>query len=242
MPINLFQDGDILTADSVNQYFMDQALIVFEDATDRNNAFNETPGDDITKPDLQEGRICYLKSDSKIYIYTGSAWTPQLALIESGVVTSDNILNETITNIDIAPDAQIALTKLANGALPSGITVASANITNLTLKTEDIEAGAVTSEKLGTNLALTGPITITGDSSIVFEGATANDFETTLTVVDPTGDRTITLPNISGTVVTTGDSGTVSETMINYTTVPKQTVSMDNPSGGKQHDIWIKVA
>jgi hypothetical protein len=42
-------------------------------------------------------------------------------------------------------------------------------------------------------------------SSIVLEGATANNFETTLTVVDPTADRTITFPNASGTVALTSD-------------------------------------
>jgi hypothetical protein len=41
--------------------------------------------------------------------------------------------------------------------------------------------------------------------SIIFEGATANDYETTLAVVDPTADRTITLPNASGTVALTSD-------------------------------------
>ena len=39
----------------------------------------------------------------------------------------------------------------------------------------------------------------TGDIS--FEGATANDFETTLTVTDPTADQTITLPNQTGTAM-----------------------------------------
>jgi hypothetical protein len=52
------------------------------------------------------------------------------------------------------------------------------------------------------------------ESSIVFEGATADDYETTLTVVDPTADRTITLPNVTGTVVTSGDTGTVTATML----------------------------
>jgi hypothetical protein len=68
-----------------------------------------------------------------------------------------------------------------------------------------------------TNKTLTSPI-ITGltlnDSSIVFEGATADAFETTLTVTDPTADRTITFPNVTGTVVTTGDTGTVTSTML----------------------------
>jgi hypothetical protein len=43
------------------------------------------------------------------------------------------------------------------------------------------------------------------ESSITFEGATANDFETTLAVTDPTADHTITLPNATGTVALTGD-------------------------------------
>jgi hypothetical protein len=42
-------------------------------------------------------------------------------------------------------------------------------------------------------------------SSIEFEGTTANDFETTLQVTDPTADRTITLPDASGTVALTTD-------------------------------------
>ena len=43
---------------------------------------------------------------------------------------------------------------------------------------------------------------------VVFEGATADAHETTLTVVDPTADRTITLPNATGTVVLTSDLST----------------------------------
>jgi len=42
-------------------------------------------------------------------------------------------------------------------------------------------------------------------SSIVFEGATANDFETTLAITDPTADRTITFPDATGTVALTTD-------------------------------------
>ena len=42
--------------------------------------------------------------------------------------------------------------------------------------------------------------------SIVFEGATADAFETALLVVDPTADRSITLPDATGTVVTTGNA------------------------------------
>jgi hypothetical protein len=42
-------------------------------------------------------------------------------------------------------------------------------------------------------------------SSIEFEGSTVNAFETTLAVTDPTADRTITLPDASGTVALTSD-------------------------------------
>ena len=42
-------------------------------------------------------------------------------------------------------------------------------------------------------------------SNLVFEGFLANAYETTLTAQEPTVDRTITLPNITGTVITTGN-------------------------------------
>lgn len=50
--------------------------------------------------------------------------------------------------------------------------------------------------------------------NVGFEGATADAYETMLTVVDPTADRTITFPNVTGTVVTTGDTGTVTSAMV----------------------------
>lgn len=61
---------------------------------------------------------------------------------------------------------------------------------------------------------ITGALEIGTTGSLVFEGSTADAYETTLAVVDPTADRTITLPNASGTVITTGDTGSVTSTMI----------------------------
>jgi hypothetical protein len=43
-------------------------------------------------------------------------------------------------------------------------------------------------------------VTMEAANAIVFEGATADAHETTLTIVDPTADRTINLPNQSGTI------------------------------------------
>jgi hypothetical protein len=56
------------------------------------------------------------------------------------------------------------------------------------------------------------------ESSISFEGATANDFETTLTVTDPTEDRTITLPNATGTVVLKDTTDTLTNKSVSLTT------------------------
>ena len=57
-----------------------------------------------------------------------------------------------------------------------------------------------------------GGLLLKEDKVILFEGATDNAYETTLTVTDPTADRTITLPNVSGTVITTGNSDTPTTT------------------------------
>ncbi len=52
------------------------------------------------------------------------------------------------------------------------------------------------------------------NESINFDGATAGTFKTTVTATDPTADRTITLPDITGTIITTGDTNTITSTMI----------------------------
>ena len=51
-------------------------------------------------------------------------------------------------------------------------------------------------------------------SSIIFEGATADAFETTISVADPTADRTITFADESGTVISTGSTDAVTEDMM----------------------------
>ena len=58
-----------------------------------------------------------------------------------------------------------------------------------------------------------GTITSTG-ASIVFEGATPDSNETTLTVTDPTADRTITFGDETGTVLTTGASNVLTGNMM----------------------------
>ncbi len=62
---------------------------------------------------------------------------------------------------------------------------------------------------------------------LIFEGTTADAHETKITVVDPTADRTITLPNITGTVITTGDTGSITGTMIAADTVGEANMAND---------------
>ena len=66
---------------------------------------------------------------------------------------------------------------------------------------------------------MVGDLAMGEDADITFEGATDNANETRLTVADPTADRTITLPDVTGTVITTGDTGTVTSTMISDGTI-----------------------
>ena len=90
---------------------------------------------------------------------------------------------------------------------------------------EGVVVGTDKSQTL-TNKILTSP-TITNpsisgagvDASIVFEGATADAYETTLTVVDPTQDNTITLPNTTGTVVIANAAQTLTNKTIDMTGV-----------------------
>jgi len=73
-------------------------------------------------------------------------------------------------------------------------------LTNKTLTSPTINTPTIT------NLTATA-LNLT-DASIVFEGATADAHETTLTVTDPTADRTITLPNETGTLITSTSAAT----------------------------------
>jgi hypothetical protein len=67
-------------------------------------------------------------------------------------------------------------------------------------------AGSVTLQgATNSGNSTTNDIVLNG-SNLVFEGAVENAFETSLTAVEPTGDRTITLPNQSGTVAMVDDA------------------------------------
>jgi hypothetical protein len=84
------------------------------------------------------------------------------------------------------------------------------NYTQNLYKTQEVGARYFST----TGGTMTGDLTLGEDVTLTFEGATDNAHETKLTVADPTADRTITFPDTTGTVITTGDTGTVATGMI----------------------------
>jgi hypothetical protein len=135
---------------------------------------------------------------------TGSGAAPAVALAPPDMLislgtgstfslidVSNAIAGQTAANISVVPAGNISSTDV-QAALQE-------------LDTEKIGAASPT---------FTGTVSIDTNGTLVFEGSSADDYETTLTVTDPTADRTITLPDTTGTVVTTGDTGTVATGMI----------------------------
>lgn len=105
-------------------------------------------------------------------------------------------------------------TTVAGVSQASGITVVpTGNISSNNVQAALVE---LDNEKIGAaGATITGELLIGTTGALAFEGSTANAFETYLTVADPTtADRTITLPDRSGTVITDGDTGTVTNTML----------------------------
>jgi len=91
----------------------------------------------------------------------------------------------------------------------------SLNVNGSVSSTSVTSTGAISGTTITGSSTIQGTdLILTGSAGIQFEGSTADNFETTLVVVDPTADRTITIPNVTGTIVTTGDTGTVTSTMI----------------------------
>ena len=100
----------------------------------------------------------------------------------TGNITGGNIIIGDGGNIGSASDTD-AMSIAAGG--------------NVTVSQDLIVSGNLTVS--GTQTVV-DTVTINAQNAIVFEGATPDNHETTLTIVDPTADRTINLPNQSGTV------------------------------------------
>jgi|AOAMet2_C49A8_35_1029299.scaffolds.fasta_scaffold00417_6 hypothetical protein len=130
--------------------------------------------------------------------YTGSV----------GELTVDTTLNKVI--VHDGSTAGGATVGNLQGNIQLGKTAAGEIDTSSGNLTIDSAGGTTT---LDDNVVISGSLTVSGttttvdsttisiQNSFVFEGATDDAHETTLTTVDPTADRTISLPNATGTVV-----------------------------------------
>ena len=131
--------------------------------------------------------------------YTGAA----------GEITVDTTLNKVLLH-DGSTAGGAATVGNLQGNIQLGKTAAGEIDTSSGNLTIDSAGGTVTVDD---NLVVSGNLTVSGttttvdsttisiQNAFVFEGATDDAFETTLTTVDPTADRTISLPNATGTIV-----------------------------------------
>jgi len=139
---------------------------------------------------------------------TGTGAAPAVALAPPDMLLSQGVGTEySLIDVSNAIAGQTAsnISLIATGDITA--TDVQAGITELDTEKLPKAGGTMTG-----NLEL-------NNANVVFEGSSADDYETTLTVTNPTADRTITLPNITGTVVTTGDTGSVTSTMITDGTI-----------------------
>jgi hypothetical protein len=134
----------------------------------------------------------------------------------------------TVSSVSSSTAALTVATATTTPALTLRSATTSVNgivqLSDSTSTTSSILAATPTAVKAAYDLAaaalpkaggtVTGDITLGTNVGIQFEGTTDDANEIRLIGADATADRTITLPNVTGTVITTGDSGTVTSTMI----------------------------
>ena len=140
---------------------------------------------------------------------TGLEWIENATgtVTQVSVSTPLNVTNATTTptlTIDNGTTSAVGVVQLTDGVASSSTTTAA---TPNGVKTAYDLAAAAMPKTGGT---FTGEIHVGYNGSLIFEGPTDDALETTLTLADPTADRTITLPDATGTVALTSqlDDGT----------------------------------
>jgi cytoskeletal protein CcmA (bactofilin family) len=137
--------------------------------------------------------------------------------LEADAITvNGTALNTVIAGVTVANATLAATTTVTNSTANTNFPVVFHDESNALLDdTGALRYNPSTGELLVPKLTVAG-VTTTADTvtmqaanAVVFEGATADAHETTLTITDPTADRTITLPNVSGTLpILAADSNT----------------------------------
>ena len=166
---------------------------------------------------------------------TGTALTSGISADSSAVTLTGPTISGAVAGTQTSATITTLATTTVNGTTLNGGTLALAagSITdssgaisfgdeNLTT-TGTLAVGAITTTaSMNINTAVSSG---TVDWALV-EG-TSDAHETTIDITDPTGDRTITFPDTTGTVVTTGDTNTVTGTMIATDTVAEANMAND---------------
>jgi hypothetical protein len=161
---------------------------------------------------------------------TGEAWLDNSTTIPGWKIwngsafinTTPSGTSTTAGLVELATDAEVQTGSATTLAVtPAGLQSKVSDSTSTTSSTTIASSTAVKAAYDLANAALpksggtiTGILDIGTTGSLSFEGSVADAFETTLGVVNPTATRSILLPNISGTLITTGDTGSVTSTMI----------------------------
>jgi len=181
----------------------------------------------LSAVDSTADRSIVFPDQSGTVIVSGNASIVNADINASAAIAYSKLsLGTSIVNADISSSAAIAGSKIV--AATTSV-VGAVQLSDSTSTTSSALAATPTAVKVAYDLAaaalpkaggiITGNLEIGTSGSLTFEGATVDAFETTLTVVDPTVDRTITLPDATGTVITTGDTGTITSTMIANNTI-----------------------
>jgi hypothetical protein len=179
-------------------------------------------------PVLRQGEIGIETDTFKMKVGNGSSTWAQITQYMNIVPDGNLTIEDYIPTSDIGAEDGVVGLSSYNAIIPGSSIIlegstANAHETTLTV-TDPTEDRTITfpnatgTVALAENVAALSGATFTGNISvptaITFEGATANDFETTIQVTDPTADRTITIPDVGGTLVTTGDTASVSNAML----------------------------
>jgi hypothetical protein len=232
---NKFKIGDGINHWADLDYFIDVnstvnpafgSSITFEGATD--NAFETTLS--ITDP-TADRTITFPDATGTVALTSDIAELSQDA-IDTALTAGTGITktyNDGANTLTIAVDTTIIqgrVTDVSDTEIGYLNGVTSAIQTQLDDKSTASKTETLTNKTL-TTPTINGPtITDTGQTptihgiylpaphTIIFEGTTANDFETTLTAGDPTADRTITLPDATGTVALTSDITTAINNLV----------------------------
>jgi hypothetical protein len=130
---------------------------------------------------------------------TGAAVRSDLNNALAAIVSNNSGSTEPTTTYAYQwwPDTTTGLLKIRNAANNAWVTVGTLASANLGLLTSSDASSTYLAKAGGT---ITGNLEIGSAGSLTFEGSSADANETTLAVTNPTADRTITLPDATGTV------------------------------------------